>query len=85
MLRALSAFGTWPQNGFGELWGVVGVIKKPSHFIASLSLRYGLPKGGRCPPGQQPSKDAWASGCTWAVQKRLKTIDQALPAASLCS
>jgi len=42
-----------------------------------IGFWYGLPKGGRCPPGQRPSKDAWASGCTWAVQKRLKTIHQA--------
>lgn len=39
--------------------------------------RFGLPKGGRCAPGQTPSKDAWRSGCTWSVQKRLKTIHQA--------
>jgi len=38
---------------------------------------YGLPKGGRCPTGQRPGKDAGASGCTWSIQKRLKTIHQA--------
>jgi len=42
-----------------------------------IGFWFGLPKGGRCPPGQTPSKDAWRSGCTWSVQKRLKTIHQA--------
>ena len=41
-----------------------------------LGFWFTLPKGGRCPPGQRPSRDAWASGCTWSVQKRLKTIQQ---------
>ena len=41
-----------------------------------LGFWFTLPKGGRCPPGQRASRDAWASGCTWSVQKRLKTIQQ---------
>ncbi|CAK9003245.1 unnamed protein product, partial [Durusdinium trenchii] len=42
-----------------------------------IGFWFGLPKGGHCPPGQVPGKDAWAGGCTWSVQKRLKTIHQA--------
>merc|ERR1712032_1085396 len=37
---------------------------------------YGLPKAGRCAPGQVPSPSATQSGCTWVVERRLKTIDQ---------
>ena len=35
-----------------------------------------LPKAGRCAVGTRPSKDAWKSGCSWSVQRRLKTIHQ---------
>lgn len=42
-----------------------------------LGFWYQLPKGGRCSTGHRPSKEAWATGCTWSVQKRLKTIQQA--------
>lgn len=37
---------------------------------------YGLPKKGRCPAGEAPGKDAWSSGCTWSLKKRVKTIRQ---------
>ena len=37
---------------------------------------YSLPKGGRCPAGLSPSRTAATSGCTWSIQKRLKTIQQ---------
>ena len=42
-----------------------------------LGFWYGLPKGGRCSPGERPSKEAWATGCTWSVKQRVKTIHQA--------
>ena len=42
-----------------------------------LGFWYQLPKGGRFSTGHRPSKEAWATGCTWSVQKRLKTIQQA--------
>jgi len=42
-----------------------------------LGFWYSLPKGGRCQTGQRPSKAAGGSGCTWSIQKRLKTIEQA--------
>ena len=56
----------------GYIWDLCVQI---AHFLPAL--RYGLPKKGHCSPGQKPSKEAWAAGCTWSVQKRLKTIDQA--------
>eukprot|EP00490_Sorites_sp_Unknown_P012282 CAMPEP_0114662658 /NCGR_PEP_ID=MMETSP0191-20121206/25276_1 /TAXON_ID=126664 /ORGANISM="Sorites sp." /LENGTH=419 /DNA_ID=CAMNT_0001899517 /DNA_START=168 /DNA_END=1427 /DNA_ORIENTATION=+ len=37
---------------------------------------YSLPKQGHCPDGQSPSATAGTSGCTWSIQKRLKTIQQ---------
>ena len=42
-----------------------------------LGFWYSLPKEGRCANTQRPSRDAWTTGCTWSVQKRLKTIHQA--------
>ena len=44
--------------------------KSPSGFWFSV------PKAGRCPAGQSPSSTAASSGCTWSIQKRLKTIQQ---------
>jgi len=41
-----------------------------------IGFWYGLPKAGRCMKGRAPGLDAWKSGCTWSVLKRLKTIDQ---------
>ena len=64
LLRAPLAFGILTSDCGGGRW-------------LHQHLRYGLPKGGRCPPGQRPSKDAATAGCTWAIQKRLKTIHQA--------
>ena len=37
---------------------------------------YSVPKAGHCPAGQSPSSTAATSGCTWAIQKRVKTIQQ---------
>lgn len=37
---------------------------------------YSLPKAGHCPAGQSPSTTAASTGCSWSIQKRLKTIQQ---------
>lgn len=60
---------SWPSSGH--------VQPTEKNTPADSLVRFGLPKGGHCPPGQVPGKDAWAGGCTWSVQKRLKTIHQA--------
>lgn len=41
-----------------------------------IGFWYSLPRSGQCPPGQSPGANAWREGCTWSVQKRLKTVDQ---------
>ena len=41
-----------------------------------LGFWFSLPKAGRCAAGQRPGADAWATGCSWSIKRRVKTIHQ---------
>lgn len=56
--------------------GFVGDGEGRCAATSPIGFWLGLPKAGHCPPGQSPTKDAWVGGCTWSVQKRIKTIQQ---------
>ena len=38
---------------------------------------FSLPLRGRCGTGR-PSREAWRRGCSWAVERRVKTVHQAV-------